>query len=549
MKTSLLTFLVGIIFVLQNVEAQTKSARKSQPSKAKTSQVKKAPAKAQTVAPPRATAAPTRVGAAPASSGQRQLTEALALVRSGQYQKAAPILYTLSKRPEFESERMQIKYILGTALSELGLHQTAAFQFVDVIRNGGSKYVRQSIERLSLAADTLGDDTLLNYAVSKVRIDEYPENQREIIYYRLGEIKLRNGEHQAAADLFSKVSSQSRYALTARFNRGLALLEGGKAAEALPMFQSILKVRMSAPVTDVNRVAAQLAIARTYYQMQDWDRAIAAYREIPRDSEYWHDALFESSWATLRGARFRSTLSNLQSLHSAYYEDTFVPESLLVRSIVYLYICKFDETEKTLELFEKQYAPVRTALDRFLQRTTDSLSYFQEAEKVYYARRDQKVAQGMRVPYMIAKAALDEGNVKRVFGYLKALHDEKTKIESLPAIQRSSLGAYAMKVLASRFKNSKNAAGDLIKAHMVNMKNSLTDFFEQASFVRYEMINGKKEILKKKIAGKGLVKSQIDEDVDRVFYSENGYEYWPFQGEYWLDEIGNYHYLGQQSCE
>lgn len=485
----------------------------------------------------------------PTSYLQQQLNQALAQVRAGQYQQAAPTLYGLSRRKELESERQQIKYILGVALSEMKMYQTAAFQFVDVIRTGGGKYVRQSIERLSLAADALGDDTLLNYAISKVRIDEFPQNQKDVVYYRLGEIKLRNGQFGEAAELFSRVNANSRYSANARFNRGLALLESNRPQEALQLFNSLHQSRSRASVTDTNRVASQMAIARTYYQMQDWDKAMEAYREIPRDSEYWHDALFESSWAQLRSAKFRSTLSNLQSLHSAYYEDSFIPESLLVRSIVYLYICKFDETEKTLNLFEAQYGPVRTQLSRFLETTRDPLAYFQEVERAYYIRKDRKPNQGLRLPYMVSRAVLDEGNVKRAFGYLKALNDEKARIEALPTIARSPLGVYAMKVLASRFKNSKVSTGDLVRAHLLNMRKNLNDFFEQASFVRYEMINGKKELLKKKIAGKESPNAQIDENVDRKFYTQNGFEYWPFDGEYWLDEIGNYHYLGQQSCE
>ena len=88
----------------------------------------------------------------------------------------------------------------------------------------------------------------------------------------------------------------------------------------------------------------------------------------------------------------------------------------------------------------------------------------------------------------------------------------------------------------------------MVKAHLQNMRVELKDLFEQGSFIRYEMINGKKESLKKKITGKSLP-APIDEKIDRDFYIENGYEYYPFQGEYWLDEIGNFHYLGQQNCE
>jgi hypothetical protein len=63
-----------------------------------------------------------------------------------------------------------------------------------------------------------------------------------------------------------------------------------------------------------------------------------------------------------------------------------------------------------------------------------------------------------------------------------------------------------------------------------------------------EMLNGKKQAVKKKVAGKNLP-TTVDEKAERDFYVQNGYQYWPFQGEYWLDELGNYHYVGTQSCE
>ncbi len=82
----------------------------------------------------------------------------------------------------------------------------------------------------------------------------------------------------------------------------------------------------------------------------------------------------------------------------------------------------------------------------------------------------------------------------------------------------------------------------------MNIRTELADLYEQASFIRYEMIAGKKEVVKKRISGSDLPDT-VDAKVDREFYVQNGYEYYPFRGEYWLDEIGNYHYLGQQSCE
>jgi hypothetical protein len=283
------------------------------------------------------------------------------------------------------------------------------------------------------------------------------------------------------------------------------------------------------------------------YQAQDFDNAIEAYRLIPRDTEFWHDSLFESSWAMLRAAKFRSALSNFQSLHSTYYEDFYLPESLLLRAIVYLYICKYDEMEKVLQLFEKSYGPVRRSLSQFMQGNSDPLAYFNEIDKAYTLRKDKKIAGSLKIPYSVARRVLDEGDVKRSLNYLKSLAAEKAKIDVLSVISRSSMSSYAIKVLGNRARNTKIAVGEMVKNHIIAIRNDLKDLYELAGFIRYEMINGKNEQLKKKIAGKSI--EQVDEQVDRTFLVQNGYEYWPFEGEYWLDEIGNYHYLGKQSCE
>jgi tetratricopeptide (TPR) repeat protein len=484
------------------------------------------------------------------SQSQRQLSEALAQVRAGQCESAMPKLYSLSRRNDLNDEKFQIKYIMGNCLLEMNLYQIAAFQFVDVIRNGNTKYTRQSIEKLSIAADELGDDTLLQYAINKVQLESFPEKYKDVIYYRLGEIKLKNNQSQEAVQAFQKVPSSSRYYIQAKFNLGRAHMEANQPNEALKAFQAILQARLNAPVTDVNRVAAQLAIARTYYQAQNWDEAISWYRKIPRDTEFWHEALFEQTWSYLRAAKFRSALSNFQSHHSTYYEDFFIPESLLLRSIVYLYICKYNEMEKVLDLFEKSYGPVRNSISSFLRDQRDPNRYYQEIEAAFLARRNQKPITGIKIPVNVAKAITSQGDIKRSFAYLKNLGDEKKKIEGHPTLSRGAFANYSLKIINNRQRSTRIAIGEMARVHMAKMRVELIDHYEQAGFIRYEMINGQKEQLKKRIAGKEVPGAvAIDEEVQRDFYVQNGYEYYPFDGEYWLDEIGNYHYLGKQSCD
>jgi tetratricopeptide (TPR) repeat protein len=171
--------------------------------------------------------------AAPSGAGiyQKQLAEALERVRSGKYIQAAPLLFQLSRRNELANEQMQIKYILGLSLMELKMYQVASFQFVEVIKQGNSKYVKLAVQKLAAIADYLGDDTILNYALNKVELSDFPENQKDMLYFRLGEIKAKSGENDQAIQYFDRVPVNSSFYHQALYKKGLALAEQNKTKE------------------------------------------------------------------------------------------------------------------------------------------------------------------------------------------------------------------------------------------------------------------------------------------------------------------------------
>ncbi len=493
--------------------------------------------------------------AAPVSSsaGDQDLNRALQMAKAGQYQEASMRLFQLSYTPRYRAKRMQIKYILGLMLYQMKLNQVAAFQFIAVVKDGANQYLKQALEKLSLAADGLGDDTLLNYAISRVKVDEFPRVHRDMLSYRIGEFQLRNKQWDEAAANFTRVQRSSNLFPKAKYMEGLSYAESNQARKAVMAFNDLIQARETSGVTDPARVAAVMGKARSLYQLKDWDGAIENYREVPRDTQFWHDTLFESSWAMLQSGRFRSALSNFHSLHSSYYEDTYLPESLLLRSIVYLYICKYDEMEKVLNLYNKIYKPVYKGIETTLSSYRDPVQYFNEVVRVildYKKNGDEINKSKYSIPFLVVRRILQEGDFQTSYNYIKKLLDEKRAIQAMPPQWRTSaLGKYSMKVVDTRLLKARQRAGRQIKTHMENLKEELVELFEQEGFIRYEMINGKKEALKKKIAGKDLPEQQIDEKSSRDYYIQNGYEYWPFRGEYWLDELGNYHYVGTQSCE
>lgn len=489
----------------------------------------------------------------PAASSGRELREALSLAKKGQYADASTQFFQLSLSPKYAGQRMQIRYLLGLMLYQMKMYQLSAFQFISVIRDGNSKYVTPALEKLSLAANELGDDTLLNYAISRVRTESFPAVHRDMLYYRIGEFQLRNGQHAEAVRSFEQVPKSSSLYEKALYMKGLALAQANNPKKAAVTFDALIDHKRLSSVTDTARVAAIIGKARALYQNKSWDESIQTYREVPRDSEFWHDTIFESSWAMLRSGRFRSALSNFQSLHSPYYEESYLPESLLLRSIVYLYICQYDEMDKVLNLFNKIYRPVYKSVDQYLREVKNSTQYFADVVLSMQAASKgggSSVKKKSHIPYLVTQKVSKEGDFQRSFEYIKKLIEERKRAKAQSGKWKASgIGKYSLQTIDRRIEKAKAKAGRQVRAHMLSMKSELVDLFEQEGFIRYEMINGKKEQLKKKVAGKTLPKAQIDESNDRDYYIQNGYEYWPFRGEYWLDELGNYHYLGTQGCE
>jgi hypothetical protein len=487
------------------------------------------------------------------SSSKKELIYALRLARAQKYLDASKALYNLSRDKRYRKERKQIKYILGLMLSELGLYQTAAYQYVGVIQQGNSRYINKALEKLSIAADYLNDSRLLNYSITKINLKRYPKDQWDMLRFRIGEVYRDKGDLSRAAKYFGKVPPDSPFYSQAKYQEGLARAELKQNKLALRNFAQLLDHREEAGITDEIRVAALLGLARTYYQAKQWDKAIDMYRKVPRDSEFWHDSLFELSWAQMRSGKFRSVLSNFHTLHSSYYKTNYLPESLLLRGIVYLYICKYQEMEKTLDLFRQVYLPVGNDIKTYLRKRPKHQKIYGDFKKFAMEYEDYSIQiknEGYALPGMIYKHIYEQGDIRASSSYLYKLEQELSRIRAMDSEWRSSpVGKSAERLIDRRIAATEKKIGRMLRNHLIRVIDEIDVINEQEEFARFEMTNSEKEAIRNKMILSDEEKTTIDQKADRDYYVENGYEFWPFRGEYWLDELGNYHYLGVSSCK
>ena len=481
----------------------------------------------------------------------RQFAVALNLAKQARYEEASQRLFDLRTNPRFRNRRGQIYYILGLMLFKLNLYQVSAFQFSEVISRQDRKYLQPSIEKLVLlTSEILSSSAVLNYSLGTVNLGSFPRTHRDRLHLRIGEVQVNNKQFTEAIKALSKIDQGSDVYPRAKYLEGLAYAENKQPQQALRAFANLVESRSQFPINDSLRTSGLMGMARSAYQLKDWDRAIELYRSIPRDTSQWFDSLFEMTWAQIRAAQLRFALGNFQSLHSPYYETNYHPESLILRAILYLHICQYDEMEKTLNFFKKVYFPIRSQLRKYMGVSRSPRSIYKDFEVLYQNQNQSLYQNEDKVPYVVAKNIFREGDVRNGLSYITQVQDELKKVQSMSDTwQNAKIGRYAKRLLTKRIHNAQLTVGRDIFTHLRRIRRDLAQLIRQHGLAQYEMLNAKRDMLKRRIIQRNLKKQSEQSKRSRNFYVQSGYEYWPFQGEYWLDELGNYYYLGVNGCK
>lgn len=498
------------------------------------------------------------VTAAVVTVGQTALAASQAYKRAeysmnrGEYLQAAQRFYDITKNSRYKQEHPQALYNLGRTLNKLNLNQ-AAINYLTVIAKLNRGPVDDALEVLYELGFEIGDQESLVYALSKLNLKRFPKSKQDLLYYRIGEVYLESKNYSKAAASFARVPSSSKLYAKAQYSRGLAFAEQGNAKSSVMSFTRAVNARKDKGVTDTQRVGALMGRARAYYQAGLWDQSIATYRMIPRDSYFWHDSIFELSWAMLRSGRFRSALSNFQSLHSKFYDDKYQPESLILRSIVYLYICRYDEVDKVLTSYDSAYGKMYQQINSYIADKKAKTENLIQANRMY---ADLKVpGQTIResyngIPGVALRYITKKAGFSRSYDYLLNLYAERERLRKLPENwQKSNLGQQISRYLNGRIDRVETYLSQFVEDSLKLMAKELVELNDQKEYIKYEVLNAKTELARKQLSGNEVEDTYVDEKTSRNYYIQNGYEYWPFKGEYWLDEIGNYHYVGTSQCQ
>ena len=467
------------------------------------------------------------------------LNRAIEDYNDGKNRSAALGFYKVEEGSTVEDNRFKAEYYLAQSLNKLGLGFSSFFYYGQIIKAGPSHpYYFKAIEGAVAVSEAYHDEILGPNVLNKSYNDQFgrlpPETLSKINYY-IALLGFRAGKYDEAEQFLQGVPPESSAFAQAQYLTGL-LQQRRDPEKALKTFRSILSME-GARYRDLDNLkeVAHLALGRTYYGLRRYQDAAAQYSLLPRFSRHWDEALFEGAYADLLNDDPGAALGKLHSLHSPHLSDEFAPESQNLAAIIYHQSCLYPQVREAIARFNRDYVPMKDAMKALLESNPPVEQFW------------QMVAQGgdPRLPVAVQHHLQKNERVEAMLGYLSRLSGEADKIGKDDELRRAPLGVDLLDLIAKQRALVGQVAGKFIKGRLADLSHLIEVLDGDKEIIGFETTKGEKEILDQNVDVRGLLASQ---KLHRPPMPETGHEYWPFDGEYWPDEIGYYQYTLKNAC-
>jgi tetratricopeptide (TPR) repeat protein len=451
--------------------------------------------------------------------------------------------------PEYESK---IKYYLAKTLYELGMFHGAQHYYMEVVRKGPSNpYFKHALPRLAAIAEHTGNDYELLRIVDKIPPESYPRQARPHLYYLMGRKMYEDGELSDAAAYFSQVPASSDLYLRAQYFEGVIHHQRGKLQSAVKAFREVIKTE---PAVTRAQVAADLDnlkdlsivnIGRIYFGLQRYDNADSYYSRVQRDSVYWAESLFERSWTNFYQSDLNQALGLLLTVDSPYYSDTeFLPEIVYLRALTYFNFCEYKEVERIIGNFDYKYKPIHAEMRAFLERykTDEGRRLPDQAFDTYFGAAGAET----NLPRSLFSRILRNRDLSALLSHMDIMDEEVAFIDTQKARWRDDIGEELKKVIERDRLRYKKRAGQVFLQAMLHQYRIVDGLLQDGDVLKFEVVDAQRVDYEFQV-GNPDVDSLADRKIDFAVSKE--IIYWPFNGEFWEDELGYYRYTEQGACK
>ncbi len=545
----------------------------AQPRKPKPKPVPKA-AEIELDAPPTPGVASNVDNSPPPQPGKmtQQAAQAKRLFDGEKWSDAALALYKVYKGEtgDDEGNKQLAQYHLAISLYRMKFYQAAYAYFSEISDKHNHLKFNETLLWLSKLATDLPEPADIVERVGKYNDEQIGRfdnpNQRDLYWqlnYLLGRYKYRNRQYQDALRLFSKVNRQSKYYVQAQFFSGISNVQLRNSVPAVQSFQRIVGAIDEGVegVEDESRMRdlAYLSMARTYYSASvtldpltnaptikedKLSAAVKYWNKVDVASEYWLDGLFEESWAYFMAGDYSHALGNIHTLEAPYFPKAYYPEAGVLKAVIYFSNCQYEDATTIVAQFQAKYQPIYNDLNAVLARFKGD----NQEEAFYKFLRDVRDDKADLKPTIktVVQNALSDRQLLRNLGYVAALDKEGQRVKASPQnFQSSTLGGDVKDALQLARDIAVRNAGQLAKDRYQRNLDDLSSHLRDSAKILIDITAAQRNELDQAIAGGQVTQA---EGKANIVKPDEEHVIWPFEGEYWRDELGFYRQTITSKC-
>jgi len=491
------------------------------------------------------------------------ITKVVKAYNSEDYFTSAVGFYAIMKNKEWDRLHETARYYYAESLFRMGLYQASEYQLAEILFEGlESHYFVSSLLKLLAVTYETQDERVLFAVLSNVDYSVLPKKFANELTYYLGKINFYNGQDEQAIKMFESVKDYSSFYPKAKYFLGVIQVRQQMYAEAMKSFNEIKEMPDDKYLGgDIKKLKgmAELALGELYYaaawqaknKLAMFNVALNYFSNVGRDNEQWFDSLFARTWASLMIGRFDSTLGTVVTLRSPFFTDIYFPEVNVVEAVAYYNLCQYDEVNNVIDYFFTVYPNYAQKMTSWLENvsTKTGLDVYKELLKMY---KDAQEGKKTALPEPVLRNILSEPLFQRKYFHIKEIEREFSIIEKSPdAFKNSVIAQDISKKMAYQLTTLRNESGIWLVQRVQNLNSELAQLIADMRAIRFEMTDSmkaaleKEELYGKKVPQEGeeMKKSEMNPSVPDGFY------YYPFDGEYWEDELGYYFFNVENLCK
>ena len=491
--------------------------------------------------------------------------------KNGKYELAAMNAYELMQDSKMVGFQDDAHYVLAKSLYRMGMYHASLNEFSKILGKGmGNKYFKNSLEWLFYISHKTVNESVILDEIAKYSNVEFPEKFRTEFRYLLARYHFVRG--RALDQVGQKPEADKSFAevkrLTALVPKTDPLFARSKYLEGLSFFREdnfnaaleSLKevVRVTRPVTGkliadakaekTLRELAFMQLGRIHYGHRQNRFAIYYYKKVERGGNEWLESLFESAWANYRIGQYEQSLGNLLTLSSPFFKEEYFPEALILKAVIYYENCRYREANSILEDFEHIYLPVHDQLELIVKKDMDASEYYNILAEVQKKNKDTKAKSYTDlVLERILRLALTDKDLKKTNDSILELESELDAFaKKTDTFKYSDLSKNLLEGLKLQREALIKKAGVMAKGKLDLELNSLKRLLANGLRIKFETSTKEKEFLEQQLLVNG--QSAMTRNYRYSVAVPDDELYWPYEGEYWRDELGTYQYTLTKGC-